>query len=172
MEPRVGRWLLACLVATALSPLVMVFSTRTISDSRTIDRVNVPRAIATAIRQAGTNGHDVYVFNYDSLVYAYCDAVPPTRYVLGIDLAEFNGISNSHPDAEIDRILSGQPRWIVVADPSPYIYPPAIWQRLNAALRNYRVAAEYQEADYIQPPITVRLYPTRRLGGDADRHVS
>jgi 4-amino-4-deoxy-L-arabinose transferase-like glycosyltransferase len=142
-------------------------------DSRSVDRLNVPRAIADRIRNGGTDGRDVYVFNYDSLVYACSDTVPPTKYVLGIELADFSGISGSRPEIEIDRILSARPRWMVVADPSPYIYPPAIWERLNAALRQYEVVAEYQEMDYIQPPITVRLYrstePARADAGTVQR---
>jgi hypothetical protein len=152
------RWrLLAPLIVLTLAPAV-VSMIRHAPDSRTIDRVNVPRALAEQIRRGGTNGHDVYVFNYDSLVYAYADAVPPTRYVLGIDLAEFSGTSGARSSDEIARILAQRPRWIVVADPSPYIYPPGVRREVDAALERYREVGSYPETDYIQPPITVRLY--------------
>jgi hypothetical protein len=152
------RWrVLAPLIVLTLVPAVMS-AIRHAPDSRTIDRVNVPHALAEQIRRGGTNGHDVYVFNYDSLVYAYADAVPPTRYVLGIELAEFSGTSGAPASDEIARILNQRPRWIVMAEPSPYIYPPAIWREVDKALKRYREVEAYPESDYIQPPITVRLY--------------
>jgi hypothetical protein len=127
-------------------------------ETRTIHRINVPLALAERIREDGTDGRDIYVFNYDALVYAYANAVPPTRFVLGIELAEFSKFSGADSAGEIDRILAGRPRWIVVADPSPYDYGAAIWDGLNAALEHYRPVAKYQDSNYILPPITVRLY--------------
>ena len=62
-------------------------------------------AIADFINQNGSNGHDIYVFNYDPLVYAYAHAAPPTRFVLGIELSEFSESSGSRPAGEITRIL-------------------------------------------------------------------
>jgi hypothetical protein len=128
------------------------------SDSRSINRVNVPLAIAEQIRREGSNGHDVYVFNYDPLVYAYANVVPPTRFVLSIELSEFDGSSGARSAGEITRILAASPRWIVVADPSPYAFTPRIWQDLDAALKGYQQVEGYEEEDYIQPPISVRLY--------------
>ena len=93
-------------------------------DSRSIDRINVPLAIAEQIGREGSNGHDVYVFNYDPLVYAYANAVPPTRFVLSIELSEFDGSSGAGSAGEINRILAASPRWIVVAEPSPYAFTP------------------------------------------------
>jgi hypothetical protein len=129
-----------------------------IPDSRSIDRVNVPSALGQQILDGGTNGHDVYVFNYDPLVYAYANAVPPTKYVLGIELADFAKTSGIDSQAEIHRILTDSPRWIVVADPSMYKLPLEIWDDLNSTLRNYHVVADLPEEDYIQPPYRVMLY--------------
>jgi hypothetical protein len=151
------RWLLAAVVTVTLLPAVFSLIKHA-PDSRTIARVNVPLALAERIRQGGSDGHDVYAFNYDPLVYAYSNAVPPTRFVLGIELAEFSKYSGEQSTGEIERILATQPRWIIVADPSPYDYPATIRQELDAALQKYRLAAEYPELDYILPPITVRLY--------------
>jgi 4-amino-4-deoxy-L-arabinose transferase-like glycosyltransferase len=131
------------------------------ADSRSLGRLDIPRAIAQQIRRGGSDGRDIYLFNYDPLVYAYAGAVPPTRYVLGIELANFHTSSGAQSSREIDRILARPPRWIVVADPSPYHFAPPIRQMLDAALQRYKVVAQYREADYIQPPITVRLYQIR-----------
>lgn len=164
---RAGRWQGGALVALAVLTVLPAVGSliKHAPDSRTIGRVNVPRALAEQITEGGTNGHDVYVFNYDPLVYAYANALPPTRFVLGIALAEFSKYSGEQSAGEIDRVLTRQPRWIILADPSPYEYPAAVWQGLNTALAKYRPAAEYQEADYIQPPITVRLYRLAREDG-------
>jgi 4-amino-4-deoxy-L-arabinose transferase-like glycosyltransferase len=168
---RTGWWrwrLLVPLVVLTLLPAVGSMIKHA-ADSRTFDRINVPRALADQIRQGGSDGQDIYIFNYDSLVYAYANAVPPTRYVLGIELADFSDVSGTRSPDEIGRILSGRPRWIVVADPSPYIYPASVWREIDDALRNYRVAGEWREVDYIQPPIMVRLY---RLNDEAASDVS
>ncbi len=124
----------------------------------TIDRPNIPRAIADFIGLQGGDGRDIYVFNYDPLLYAYAHAVPPTRYVLGIELSDFSASAGSRPAGEITRILAAKPRWIIIADPSPYQFAPQVWRELTLALQSYRLAAAYPESDYIQPPITVRVY--------------
>ena len=77
----------------------------------------------------GTDGRDIYVFNYDPLVYSYADAVPPTRFVLGIELADFDMSSGAMPLREVDRILQRMPDWIVLAEPSPYAFSPDVWDR-------------------------------------------
>jgi hypothetical protein len=153
---------IGCLAIPAV--LLMV---KHLADSRSIERPNVPRAIAERIRQAGTDGRDIYVFNYDPLVYSYADAVPPTRFVLGIELADFDMSSGAMPLREVDRILQRMPDWIVLAEPSPYAFSPHIWDQLNETLRGYRLDEKWQEHDYNQPPIEVRLY--RRL---SNRSVS
>jgi 4-amino-4-deoxy-L-arabinose transferase-like glycosyltransferase len=131
------------------------------SDTRTFDRVNTPREISDRIMAVGTNGGDVYVFNYDPLVYAYAHVKPPTRFVLGIDLSEFAASSGTTAEEEIGRILDEKPRWIVVAQPTPYNYSEIVWRRFDTALRNYQLDSTFEESDYIQPPIKVSLYRRR-----------
>jgi hypothetical protein len=154
---RAWGWRPGIVAGVILLPICLLM-VKHASDSRSVDRINVPRAVAEQIRRDGTSGHDVYVFNYDPLVYAYGDEVPPTRFVLSIELSEFDGSSGARSAGEITRILAASPRWIVVADPSPYAFTPRIWRDLDAALKGYQMVAEHEEADYIQPPITVRLY--------------
>jgi 4-amino-4-deoxy-L-arabinose transferase-like glycosyltransferase len=151
------QWLLGSVIVVVLAPAVGLM-VKHIPSSWAIDRTNVPRTIAEFINQNGSNGHDVYVFNYDPLVYAYAHAEPPTRFVLGIELSEFSESAGSRPAGEITRILGSTPHWIVVAEPSPYDFTPTIWYELDSTLRSYRLAAVYSESDYIQPPITVRVY--------------
>jgi 4-amino-4-deoxy-L-arabinose transferase-like glycosyltransferase len=157
---RMPRCLLACVAALIALPAAGSMIKHA-GHTRTIGRPNVPLALAERIQQDGTDRNDLYVFNYDALVYAYAGAKPPTRYVLGIELADFSKHSGAQSTAEIGRILAARPRWMIVADPSPYEYDEAVLLQLNAALTDYRVAAEYQDTSYVLPPITVRLY---RLG--------
>jgi hypothetical protein len=151
------RWVGVGLAVATILPAAGLMI-RHVSDSRSISHPNVPRELARHIQQGGSDGHDIYVFNYDPLVYAYADATPPTRYTLGIELSEFSGSAGSRSVAEIRRVLDGEPRWIVVADPSPYGFTPRIWTMLSQQLSSYRLAASFDESDYVQAPITVRLY--------------
>jgi hypothetical protein len=137
-----------------------------ISDSRSFGRVNVPREIAERIRAGGSNGHDVYVVDYDPLVYVYSGNTPPSRFVLGVELAEFAASTGISAEAEIGRILDNKPRWIVLERPSPYHYTDAILGELDAALRNYQRDGTFPETDYIQPTVEVSLYRLREQPGD------
>ena len=150
-------WLAFAATGCLAIPAVLLM-VKHVSDSRSIDRPNVPRAIAERIRRSGTDGRDIYVFNYDPLVYSYAHAEPPTRFVLGIELADFDVSSGAMPLREVDRILQRMPDWIVLAEPSPYTFSPDVWDRFNKTLRGYRLDGTWQEQDYIQPPIEVRLY--------------
>jgi hypothetical protein len=136
-----------------------------LGDSRTVGRENVPRALGERIRAEGSNGGDVYVFDYDPLVYAYAEAMPPSRFVLGVELSDFSASIGTTAEAEVGRILRNRPRWIVLANPSPYAFQEPVWRELAAALRDYEVDATYQESDYIQPPFEVLLYRRRSAGG-------
>lgn len=170
LADRAGRrrqWLFGGLVFVVLAPAVALMIKHA-GDSYAIDRTNVPRAIADFIGRNGSNGHDIYVFNYDPLLYAYAHAVPPTRFVLSIELSEFSGSSRAQPAIVISRILAEAPHWIVIAEPSPYAFTGAVWHELATALRSYRVAATYDETDYIQPPIRVLVYENRQLSSDDD----
>jgi hypothetical protein len=157
---RAHRWR-RCVVACVAALIVLPAAGSMIKhagDTRTIGRPNVPLRVVERIQQDGTDGSDIYVFNYDALVYAYAHATPPTRFVLGIELAEFSKDSGAQSAAEIGRILAVRPRWMIVADPSPYEYEEEVLREVNTALQRYRLTSEYPDSGYLLPPITVRLY--------------
>jgi hypothetical protein len=160
MAANFGRVLAVGVTLTLLPAAVEIAGH--ISDSRSFGRTNVPREIADRINAGGSNGHDVYVFDYDPLVYVWSDNAPPSRFVLGVELAEFAAGTGTSAEAEIGRILDTRPRWIVLERPSPYHYTDAISGELNTALRNYKLDATFPETDYIQPTVEVALY--RRVG--------
>ena len=145
--------------AVAVPAILLMVKHATIS--RNVDGINVPREVAERIRQVGTDGGDVYVFNYDPLIYSYADVAPPTRFVLGIELATASASSGARPLQEIDTILGQEPAWIVVAAPSLYKFAPAVLQRLHAALRDYQLDRSWRDDDRWMP-FEVRLY--RRTG--------
>jgi hypothetical protein len=132
-----------------------------LGDSRDIGRANVPLEIGERIRAEGTNGRDVYVFDYDPLVYAYARAAPPSRFVLGIELSDFTASTGTTAQTEIGRVLGDRPRWIVTTQPSPYSFPEPVRRELGATLRGYHLDSTYQETDYIQPPVEVSLWRRR-----------
>jgi hypothetical protein len=154
------RWIVPILttgvVVVALPAILLVV--KHAADSRSIDRPNVPRMVADEIKRVGTNGHDVYIFNYDPLVYSYADTAPPTRFVLGIELADFDVSSGARSIQEIGTALGRRPEWIVVSDPSPYAFSPSALKLLETRLLDYQLDRCWGENDYIQPPIEVRLY--------------
>ena len=159
------RQLLTAGVILTLTPAAVEVAFH-ISDSRSFGRVNVPREIGERIRAGGSNGHDVYVFDYDPLVYVYSGNTPPSRFVLGVELAEFTASTGTSAEAEISRVLDSKPRWIVLERPSPYRYADAILRELDAALRNYRLDGVLTETDYVQPTVEVEVY--RRIGEPGD----
>ena len=159
-------WVMAAGIILTLAPAIWEMATH-VGDSRTIGRPNVPREIADRITAGGSNGRDVYVFDYDPLVYAYANAVPPSRFVLGVELADFGASTGTSAEAEIGRILGTKPRWIVVTRPSPYSFSSAVHRELATALSDYERDATFQEIDYIQPPVEVSLWRRRDpSGGD------
>lgn len=160
-----SRRLLTVGVILTLAPAVVEMA-RHISDCRSFGRANVPREIAKRIVAGGSNGRDVYVVDYDPLVYVYSGNAPPSRFVLGVELAEFAASTGASADAEIGRILDHKPRWIVLERPSPYHYNASILRELDSALRNYRLDAHFTETDYIQPAVEVALY--RRIDQPGD----
>jgi 4-amino-4-deoxy-L-arabinose transferase-like glycosyltransferase len=156
MAANFGRLLTVGVILT-LAPAAVEVVTH-ISDSRSFGRTNVPHEIADRIKAGGSNGHDVYVFDYDPLVYVYSANAPPSRFVLGVELAEFAASTGTSAESEIGRVLDSKPRWIVLERPSPYHYADAILRELDAALRNYRLDGTLTETDYIQPTVEVELY--------------
>ena len=159
-----ARMIAAGLVLTLVPAAVEVV--RHAHDSRTFNRVNVPLEIGDRIKAVGTDGRDIYVLNYDPLVYAYTKAVPPTRFVLGVELANSTANAGADGPAEISRILSERPRWIVVAEPSPYTYNDRVKRELQTTLRDYQVDSTFQETDYSQPPMEVQLWRRRSPADD------
>ena len=126
--------------------------------SRSLSGGNVPKAIAERILNGGSSGDDVYVVNYDPIIYFYAAVKPPTPYVLGIELAQYAISSGSAPEAELRRILARNPRWIVVATPSTYLFTEGFQNELAGALAVMTLDSEYAEWGFEARLLRVKLY--------------
>jgi 4-amino-4-deoxy-L-arabinose transferase-like glycosyltransferase len=164
MAANFGRLLIVGVILTLMPAAAEI--ARHVGDSRSFGRANIPREIGERIKAGGSNGHDVFVFDYDPLVYLYSGNAPLSRFVLGVELAEFAASTGTSADAEIGRILARKPRWIVLERPSPYRYAESILRELDTALRNYQLDGSFTETDYVQPTVEVALY--RRIDAFGD----
>ena len=114
---------------------------------------DVPRLVADRIATSARIG-TVYVFNYEPVIYYLADAPPLTRYVLlPAD------ITARELAAEVARIISSRPSYIVVTD-SPVFAPPAEIQDIieGELAKNYGLDSEFIDSMTTEH---VRLYHSR-----------
>ena len=97
---------------------------------------DLPVEVAAALRTA--RAQSLYVFDSQPIIYALTGLTPPTRFVLpseltGLTLPQVVGVD---PVAELARILSQAPQYIVRREPppGPAIRNPAVYAALDAAL--------------------------------------
>ncbi len=72
------------------------------------------RTIAQTLRKAGARNGDVFVYNYQPVIYALAGVRPPTPYVIRAELVDFALSSNARGGAEINRVMDAGPRFVVV----------------------------------------------------------
>jgi 4-amino-4-deoxy-L-arabinose transferase-like glycosyltransferase len=114
---------------------------------------DVPRLVADRIASSARIG-TVYVFNYEPIIYYLADAPPLTRYVLlPAD------ITARELAAEVGRIISSRPSYIVVTD-SPVFAPPAEIQDIveGELAKSYGLDSEFIDSMTAEH---VRLYHSR-----------
>jgi hypothetical protein len=81
---------------------------------------DLPRLVADRIATSARTD-TIYVFNYEPIIYYLAHAPPPTRYVLlPAD------ITAGELAAEVRRIMSLQPSYVVVTDSPLFFIPPEI----------------------------------------------
>jgi hypothetical protein len=74
-----------------------------------------PRQVASIIAQQIRRGEPIFIANYHPAVYVMAGAGVPTRYAFPAHLTcAFDKITGVDADAEVNRILAGRPRIIVV----------------------------------------------------------
>jgi hypothetical protein len=99
---------------------------------------DLPRLVADRIAASARTG-TVYVFNYEPIIYYLADAAPPTRYVLlpaDITVPELA--------AEVRRVMSLQPGYIVVTDSPLFFIAPEIQDIVEGELaKSYVLDSEF-----------------------------
>ena len=81
---------------------------------------DLPRLVADRIATSARTD-TIYVFNYEPIIYYLAHAPPPTRYVLLP-----TDITAGELAAEVRRIMSLQPSYVVVTDSPLFFIPPEI----------------------------------------------
>jgi hypothetical protein len=107
--------------------------------------LDVPRLVASEILRHGTDGHDVYVYNYQPIIYFLTDTRPPTRYVLHSELFTFAESSGAKAWKVVPALLARRPRYIVTAEPADDPFPPGLDALLAANLSTYTPILDIHE---------------------------
>jgi len=81
---------------------------------------DLPRLVADRIATSARTD-TIYVFNYEPIIYYLAHAPPPTRYVLLP-----TDITAGELAAEVRRIMSLQPSYVVVTDSPLFFLPPEV----------------------------------------------
>jgi len=111
---------------------------------------DVPRLVAERIATSARIG-TVYVFNYEPIIYYLADAPPPTRFVLlPAD------ITARELAAEVWRIMSLRPSYIVLTDSPVFFIPPDVQDIVEGDLaKSYALDSDFIDSITMEH---VRLY--------------
>jgi 4-amino-4-deoxy-L-arabinose transferase-like glycosyltransferase len=133
-------------------------------DGRTFPHPDTPARIAAAIAHvpAGTP-RQVYVFDYQPIIYSLAGQTPPTRYAFPSVLTKcfLSHVAGVRAAAEIHRILAGNPEFIVRSQfplTGPAVINQAVYNEVNQDIatryelwRSYTDAAVYRLDDAAPP---------------------
>jgi 4-amino-4-deoxy-L-arabinose transferase-like glycosyltransferase len=100
---------------------------------------DIPRTIAGIIREAGAVDGDLYVYRYQPTVYALARLRPPTPYVMTLELSEFSESAHVDGIKEVQRVMAGQPRFVIKPVEALGGQAGAVDDVLNRSLTHYRL---------------------------------
>jgi len=133
---------------------------------QTAPHPDTPARIAAAIAQLPAGARkQVYVFDYQPIIYSLAGQTPPTRYAFPSVLTKcfLSHVAGVRAAAEIHRILAGDPEFIVRSQfplTGPAVINQAVYDEVNADIaarydlwRNFSDAAVYRLHDGA-PPMT------------------
>lgn len=104
------------------------------------------RDVAEFLRRANAGDDDVFVYNYQPVIYALAHVRPPTPYMLKVELSVFSRSSHVDGAAEIRRVMDARPRFVVVAqDLLELPNADALDRLMTARLGSYRMVREIGE---------------------------
>lgn len=155
-HPAVRTRILAAGLATAFAtavPYMLVASTRAIRASQ----ADTPRAVARYLLEAGAQGNDTFVYDYQPVIYALVGLRPPTPYVLGSELSWFTYSSGVNGPVELERIMDGDSRFVVLnlRRPGEYHPPGGLDDIMASRLARYHLVRQMYDSEY---GATVRIY--------------
>jgi 4-amino-4-deoxy-L-arabinose transferase-like glycosyltransferase len=108
-----GRAMFTCVIAVCLLPMLH----HVIAMGRALARPDVARQIGALARQTLQRDETVYVVNSDPVIYLISGTELPTRYAFPTHLIGSQRYLVPEPNhPEVQRILNGRPRLIVVDD--------------------------------------------------------
>ena len=93
------------------------------------------REVAAAVREAAGPGGDAFIANYHPSVYVIADVRLSTRFPFPAHLTgEFEDLSDTNTEVELDRVLAARPRAIVVDRGWMHTMRPAAAEKVMAAV--------------------------------------
>jgi 4-amino-4-deoxy-L-arabinose transferase-like glycosyltransferase len=109
---------------------------------------DTPRLVAAWLTAQGVRNGDVYVYNYEPVIYALAAIRPPSRFVIPTELSDFSASNGVDGDAEVERILRAAPRFIVTATHPPTALPAATDRQVGARLRGYVLRRQWHDRTF------------------------
>jgi hypothetical protein len=117
---------------------------------------DAPHAVAEYLRQAGAADMNVFVYDYQPVIYALARLRPPTRYVLGAELSKFGYSAHVDGSAEIRRIMDESPDFVVIRGRlSGEFVPRELDDLVAQSLVNYHLVYQIVNGD---DGVIVRIY--------------
>jgi hypothetical protein len=78
-----------------------------------------PRIVANFLKQAEIRDMNVFVYDYQPVIYALAQIRPRTRYVLGSELTQFNYSAKVDGVTEVKRLMDELPDFVVLRTTLP-----------------------------------------------------
>jgi 4-amino-4-deoxy-L-arabinose transferase-like glycosyltransferase len=102
-----------------------------------VAQADAPRAVADVLRAAGGSALNVFVYEYQPVIYALALVRPPTPYVLSSELSTFTYSSHVDGADEVRRTMDSAPDFVVLRvrppdEPEPVALDDVVRQRLGA----------------------------------------
>jgi hypothetical protein len=102
-----------------------------------VARADAPRAVADVLREAGGSDLNVFVYEYQPVIYALALLRPPTPYVLSSELSTFTYSSHVDGADEVRRTMDSAPDFVVLrvrppGEPEPVALDDVVRRRLDA----------------------------------------
>jgi hypothetical protein len=85
------------------------------------------------------------VANYQPIIYQLAHVAPPTRFVLPAELGTFAASSGATSKQELQSVLAGHPRYIVMSDPPLEALPAAMRDAIEAELAGCATAISFRD---------------------------